>query len=65
MLGKSQIEIAKEDPAIFYEWFVLFYISAIIIIVAKFADVAELVDAPDLGSGVFGREGSSPFIRIS
>ncbi len=30
----------------------------------KLADVAELVDAPDLGSGVFGREGSSPFIRI-
>ncbi len=29
------------------------------------ADVAELVDAPDLGSGVFGREGSSPFIRIA
>ena len=29
----------------------------------KLADVAELVDAPDLGSGVFGREGSSPFIR--
>ena len=26
--------------------------------------MAELVDAPDLGSGVFGREGSSPFIRI-
>lgn len=25
--------------------------------------MAELVDAPDLGSGVFGREGSSPFIR--
>ena len=30
----------------------------------KFADVAELVDALDLGSSVFGREGSSPFIRI-
>lgn len=27
------------------------------------ADVAELVDALDLGSSVFGREGSSPFIR--
>ena len=27
--------------------------------------MAELVDAPDLGSGVFGREGSSPFIRIN
>ena len=25
--------------------------------------VADLVDAPDLGSGVFGREGSSPFRR--
>ena len=30
----------------------------------KFADVAELVDALDLGSSVFGREGSSPFIRM-
>ena len=27
--------------------------------------MAELVDAPDLGSGVFEREGSSPFIRIT
>ena len=27
--------------------------------------MAELVDAPDLGSGVFGREGSSPFIRTA
>ncbi len=28
------------------------------------ADVAELVDALDLGSSFFGSEGSSPFIRI-
>ena len=28
------------------------------------AGVAELVDALDLGSSVFGREGSSPFTRI-
>lgn len=28
------------------------------------ADVAELVDAPDLGSGAARRGGSSPFIRI-
>ena len=27
--------------------------------------VAELVDAPDLGSGVLGREGSSPFRRTN
>jgi hypothetical protein len=27
------------------------------------ADVAELVDAPDLGSGAARRGGSSPFIR--
>lgn len=27
------------------------------------ADVAELVDVPDLGSGAFGCMGSSPFIR--
>jgi hypothetical protein len=29
------------------------------------ADVAKLVDAPDLGSGVEIREGSSPFIRTT
>ncbi len=29
----------------------------------KFADVAELVDAPDLGSGAERRGGSSPLIR--
>ena len=28
-----------------------------------YASVAELVDAPDLGSGAFGREGSTPFAR--
>jgi hypothetical protein len=28
------------------------------------ADVAELADAPDLGSGIARCEGSSPFIRI-
>ncbi len=27
------------------------------------ADMAELADAPDLGSGVFRRAGSSPVIR--
>ena len=27
--------------------------------------VAELVDVPGLGPGVFGREGSSPFSRTS
>ncbi len=31
----------------------------------KKADVAELVDAPDLGSGAARRGGSSPFIRTS
>ncbi len=30
----------------------------------SYADVAELVDAPDLGSGSARSEGSSPFIRI-
>lgn len=30
-----------------------------------YADVAELVDAPDLGSGAERRGGSSPFIRTS
>jgi hypothetical protein len=28
------------------------------------ADMAELVDAPDLGSGFARSEGSSPFIRM-
>lgn len=32
--------------------------------VAAKADVAELVDALDLGSSFFGSEGSSPFVRI-
>jgi hypothetical protein len=27
------------------------------------AGVAELADAPDLGSGAFGRGGSTPFTR--
>ncbi len=31
---------------------------------ATTADVAKLVDAPDLGSGIARCEGSSPFIRI-
>jgi hypothetical protein len=30
---------------------------------ATYADVAKLVDAPDLGSGAARRGGSSPFIR--
>ena len=34
------------------------------IVKQKNADVAELVDAPDLGSGFARSEGSSPFIRI-
>ena len=33
--------------------------------VSRTARVAELADAPDLGSGAFGREGSSPFLRTS
>ena len=33
--------------------------------VERRARVAELVDAPDLGSGAFGREGSSPFSRTT
>ena len=64
MLGKNQNAIAKENLVISNNMFVFLYTSAIINIVVKFADVAELVDALDLGSSVFGREGSSPFIRI-
>ena len=32
---------------------------------SEFAGVAELVDAPDLGSGAFGRGGSSPSTRTN
>ena len=31
----------------------------------KNADVAELADAPDLGSGALRRGGSTPFIRTT
>jgi hypothetical protein len=31
----------------------------------EIAGVAELVDAPDLGSGAFGRGGSSPSTRTN
>ena len=31
----------------------------------RFADVVELVDTPDLGSGAARRGGSSPFIRTN
>ncbi len=42
-----------------------FFFSCAIIAYAKpKADVAELADAPDLGSGSERSEGSSPFIRI-
>ena len=64
MLGKSQSAIAKESPVISYKLLVLSFRSVMMNVVEKFADVAELVDALDLGSSVFGREGSSPFIRI-
>jgi hypothetical protein len=30
-----------------------------------YADVAELADAPDLGSGALRRGGSTPFIRTT
>ena len=30
---------------------------------SRYAGVAELADAPDLGSGVLWRKGSSPFTR--
>ena len=33
--------------------------------ISEFAGVAELVDAPDLGSGAFGRGGSSPSTRTN
>ena len=65
MLGKSQNAIASEKSVIFDKLLVFPAMSVIINIVEKFADVAELVDALDLGSSVFGREGSSPFIRMA
>lgn|GEM_PF-3004637 len=64
MLGKSQNAIAREERVISDKSFVFTKMSVIMNIVVKFADVAELVDALDLGSSVFGREGSSPFIRM-
>ena len=35
-----------------------------IVVKCQNADMAELADAPDLGSGSERSEGSSPFIRI-
>ncbi len=41
----------------------MFNFAAQKIKVILFADVAKLVDAPDLGSGAARHGGSSPFIR--
>ncbi len=37
--------------------------NLICVLYLNYADVAELVDALDLGSSFFGSGGSSPFIR--
>ena len=41
----------------------LFIIFIFAVINIQHAGVAKLVDAPDLGSGAFGRVGSSPITR--
>ena len=41
----------------------LFLFFIIVAITLFSAGVAKLVDAPDLGSGAFGRVGSSPITR--
>ena len=65
MPGKNQTWIAAANPVIFSEILALYVIVCYYKKRCKFADVAELVDALDLGSSVFGREGSSPFIRMA
>ena len=51
----NETSLQHESPRLKCRQRVQFYVI--------FADVAKLVDAPDLGSGVATREGSSPFIR--
>ena len=43
----------------------IFFILILIFVAITYFDagVAKLVDAPDLGSGAFGRVGSSPITR--
>ena len=43
----------------------IFFILILIFVAINYFDagVAKLVDAPDLGSGAFGRVGSSPITR--
>ena len=48
------------SPAIYNDIEIL---PIILISTDQVAEVAELVDAPDLGSGAFGRVGSSPITR--
>ena len=45
----------------------IFFILILIFVVITYFDagVAKLVDAPDLGSGAFGRVGSSPITRTT
>jgi hypothetical protein len=50
---------------VFTSYFLLIKKSAKILFGQIKADMAELVDAPDLGSGFARSEGSSPFIRTS
>ncbi len=41
----------------------LFKFLLLLLLLTNSAGVAKLVDAPDLGSGAFGRVGSSPITR--
>ena len=45
------------------KYFFLFYFLLLLLLLKLKAGVAKLVDAPDLGSGAFGRVGSSPITR--
>ena len=51
--------IIELDPEVVFFILILLFVA----INYFYAGVAKLVDAPDLGSGAFGRVGSSPITR--
>ena len=62
-LNKLAYNLAKRDSALTNRGVVKQNDAAVAQVPRRDARVAELVDAPDLGSGAFGREGSTPFAR--
>ena len=62
-LNKLAYSLAKRDSALTKRGVAKQYVAAVGQAPRLDARVAELVDAPDLGSGAFGREGSTPFAR--